>query len=220
MNIAERSRKFLEKLRKLTDVQKKVILWTIVAILAIILGFFWVRGAINSLQKVGDGIGQIDLPQFQLPKMSNIPVLNSQTDDWKIYTNEEYGFEIKVPNNWIIQRTSNGLNITTDALLKQNDICFKQQIDNCDPGELPYAIAYFKFMAEDGNKYSDDELKNGISTIELNGLKWHRYVMGGMFSDIHFRVIDDKKSGYDFNVYMDADENIMKTVLSTFKFIK
>ena len=36
-------RVYLEKLRALSDNQKKIILWIIVAILALVLGFWWVK---------------------------------------------------------------------------------------------------------------------------------------------------------------------------------
>ena len=53
MTFAERNRKFILKLQSLPEKKKKIILWTIVAILAVIMGFFWLRGAINSFSKIG-----------------------------------------------------------------------------------------------------------------------------------------------------------------------
>ena len=43
---------YLEKLRALSEQQKKIVLWTIVAIFAVIMGYFWVRETINSFQKI------------------------------------------------------------------------------------------------------------------------------------------------------------------------
>ena len=56
---AERNRKFLDKLRNLPEQQKKIVLWTIVAVLAIIMGFFWVRGAIYNFSKIGGAVENI-----------------------------------------------------------------------------------------------------------------------------------------------------------------
>ena len=66
-------RNFLEKLRALPEQQKKIILWTIVVVLAVTMGFFWVKGAINNFSKIGESIGKIDLPQIDLPDMPQMP---------------------------------------------------------------------------------------------------------------------------------------------------
>lgn len=46
---------YLEKLRNLSDKQKKILLWSVVAVLAIIMGFFWIKS-------VADKLNQIRLP--------------------------------------------------------------------------------------------------------------------------------------------------------------
>ncbi len=63
MNIKE----FIIKLQGLPDKHKKIILWTIVAILAVAMGYFWIRGTMNNLQKLGENINQIKLPDIQMP---------------------------------------------------------------------------------------------------------------------------------------------------------
>jgi hypothetical protein len=60
-------KKFLIKLQNLPDTKKKIILWTIVVVLAGIMGFFWVQSAMNNFKKIGEGIGQIELPQIETP---------------------------------------------------------------------------------------------------------------------------------------------------------
>jgi len=47
-------KEFITKLQNLPDKQKKIVLWTIVAVLAVIMGYFWVRGTMNSLSKIGN----------------------------------------------------------------------------------------------------------------------------------------------------------------------
>ncbi len=47
---------FIVKLQNLPDKQKKIILWTIVVILGLIMGYFWIRGTMNSLQKMGQQV--------------------------------------------------------------------------------------------------------------------------------------------------------------------
>ncbi|MGA2417904.1 MAG: hypothetical protein ABSF55_01525 [Candidatus Staskawiczbacteria bacterium] len=60
-------KEFLTKLQNLSDTKKKIVLWTIVAILAIGMGYFWVRGTINNLSKVGQSVKSINLPAINLP---------------------------------------------------------------------------------------------------------------------------------------------------------
>lgn len=95
-------REFLTKLQNLPDQQKKIILWSVVAVLAIAMGAFWIRGAMNSLDKIGQSVGQIKLPEIQTSEIPNIQTSTDQTAGWKTYTNDEYGFEIKYPTDYKI----------------------------------------------------------------------------------------------------------------------
>ncbi|MCX6719812.1 MAG: hypothetical protein NTV36_01760 [Candidatus Staskawiczbacteria bacterium] len=58
---------YLEKLRNLPEMQKKIVLWVIVALLGIIMGFFWVKGAMNNLNKISQSVSQIEFPDIQPP---------------------------------------------------------------------------------------------------------------------------------------------------------
>lgn len=60
-----RIKEIIEKLQLLPDRQKKIILWTVVAVLGLIMGFFWVSGLINKLNQIGNELGQIELPIFE-----------------------------------------------------------------------------------------------------------------------------------------------------------
>ena len=82
MTFADRNRKFLAKLRSLPDTKKKIILWTVVAVIGLTMGFFWVMGTINSLSKAGGEIKNIKIPAITVPnmpdlsKLQNIPALD------------------------------------------------------------------------------------------------------------------------------------------------
>jgi len=52
--------------------KKKIVLWTIVAVLGIAMGFFWIRGAAKNISKIGEGLGEIDIPQFNTANMPDI----------------------------------------------------------------------------------------------------------------------------------------------------
>ncbi|MCX6720222.1 MAG: hypothetical protein NTW11_00165 [Candidatus Staskawiczbacteria bacterium] len=65
MNFADRNRKFLEKMRGLPEQKKKIVLWTIVAVLAVIMGIFWIRGAVTNFSKIGESVKSINLENIK-----------------------------------------------------------------------------------------------------------------------------------------------------------
>jgi len=74
-NFKLKIKNYIEWLRALPESKKKIILWAVVGVLAVVMGFFWVRGAINSFSKIGEGIGEIKMPQINT---SDMPSLNLQ----------------------------------------------------------------------------------------------------------------------------------------------
>jgi len=122
MNIAEKNRIFLEKLRNLPENKKKIILWIIVAILATALGFFWIMGVIDNLQKISNNVSQIKLPEIQTP-ITGIPsaqTQNNQTSEWKTYKNDRYSFEIKYPSDWNFREYDSGVAFSPQNKLNEN----------------------------------------------------------------------------------------------------
>jgi len=77
MKFAERNRKFIEKLQSLPEKQKKIILWGTVGILAIMMGFFWVRGARENFLKIGQEVKNIKIPQVNTQDFPKMPDLNN-----------------------------------------------------------------------------------------------------------------------------------------------
>jgi len=65
MPIREAIKTHITKLQRLPERNKKIVLWTIVAILAIVMGFFWIKSAMNKLSQIGNEIGQIEFPQIE-----------------------------------------------------------------------------------------------------------------------------------------------------------
>lgn len=71
----------LEKLKALPDRQKKIIMWAVVGVLAVVMLIFWFKSAMNRLSNIGQGM-QIDFPKMetediglpapQMPNLENI----------------------------------------------------------------------------------------------------------------------------------------------------
>ncbi|MCX6721089.1 MAG: hypothetical protein NT026_00575 [Candidatus Staskawiczbacteria bacterium] len=53
MDFSDKVRNFLEKLRALSDFQKKAIIFSVAGILGVIMFIFWIRGAMDSISKIG-----------------------------------------------------------------------------------------------------------------------------------------------------------------------
>ena len=64
--IAEKNKIWLEKLRALPENKKKIILWTIVVILAIIMGFFWTNSVIKNFSNLSKSGKLINLPPIDV----------------------------------------------------------------------------------------------------------------------------------------------------------
>ncbi len=93
MDIIGKIRNFFEKAQNWPDNKKKIVLWAIVAILAVIMGFFWVRSAINNFSKIGESMGNIELPKIDTSDMPQLPDLsaleNIDISDEEIANNPE-----------------------------------------------------------------------------------------------------------------------------------
>src|SRR3989339_561754 len=100
-------RAYLEKLRGLSDKNKKIVLWTIVVVLGLMMGFFWIKGAGNALSNLGSQMGNVQLPNIETQDTDVSDAINNlinqvpvETLDWKTYKNKEYGFELVFPDSW------------------------------------------------------------------------------------------------------------------------
>lgn len=80
MYIIAKLKQFLTKLQGLSDQKKKIVLWTIIAILGLTMGYFWVREAMNNLQKMSEDVSQIKIPEIQTSNMPDILKTTTPSD--------------------------------------------------------------------------------------------------------------------------------------------
>lgn len=102
-------RPHVEKLRGLPDHTKKTIMWTVVIIFALAMGFFWFRGAMNNFSKMSESIKlpavslpTTDILQTTSPSDGNAITASTSTADWQTYTNDKYAYQISYPSDWIV----------------------------------------------------------------------------------------------------------------------
>lgn len=117
MDLAFKIKNFLEKLQNLPDNKKKVVLWTIVAIIGLTMGYFWIRGAMDNLSKIGQNMGKINFPSIDttsLDALQNttpndtaiIQPPSDKTNDWKTRTEDKSGVYINDIYNYQINYSS------------------------------------------------------------------------------------------------------------------
>lgn len=75
MSIAEKNRIFLEKLRNLSDAKKRIILWTVVIILGLTMGYFWINSTVKSFSKMGE---PVKIPSIGAPQMPALNICKQQ----------------------------------------------------------------------------------------------------------------------------------------------
>ena len=115
---------FIKKLQGLPDQKKKIVIIGAVIFFSLILGVFWVKSTGKNLVKMGESLKSMDFSGIdvtgKLPSVNNITnspeaknisdVLTtlsdqqSQADNRKTYTSDTYGFEIKYPDDWVLDK--------------------------------------------------------------------------------------------------------------------
>jgi hypothetical protein len=102
------TRAFFEKLQGMSESRKRIVLWTIVGIMAIVMGLFWIKGTMDGLSSLN--IGKIQLPNInstlETASTSDQPILQNNTAGPKTYEWQFYGDKIsfQYPEDWIIEK--------------------------------------------------------------------------------------------------------------------
>lgn len=137
-------------------------------------------------------------------------VVADETKDWKTYRNEEYGFEFKYPENFIIDQKRMLIAPNTIIILRDNFLDIDFVINNED-----------KFQAQKADVKSSriEDLKMS----PITGMVPVIVVYGGSEGLSQYRIfIPDKKLDILFT-YLPENEreslNLKDQILSTFKFV-
>ncbi len=79
MDFLEKIGKFLEKLQNWPEQRKKFVLLTIVVVLAVVMGAVWIKNSADRLSGMGRVANSIKLPDFNLPEMPSLDILQTTT---------------------------------------------------------------------------------------------------------------------------------------------
>jgi len=151
------------------------------------------------------------------------PETKDETANWKTYKNKEYGFEIRYPNDWLIEGNQDSV------YFKRTDIS-QEEMERMEIG-YPLSILVENTSAESifdwfENSFSDrpQNLKPEKHSITIGGINGIRYSdpisMGGC--DETFATIKNRKlfrflrHGSTCNY----SNELFTNIVSTFKFVK
>ena len=133
------------------------------------------------------------------------------TSDWQTYRNDEFGFEIKYPEDW--EEKENG--VLHKATGSELSIIKNNNLNNLTLDE------WFQEATVIGGRPT---VKAGAESININGVKAYRLDSDLPPPALYFEIVaiaDTQGNIYSIygNYQVDEDANILDQILSTFRFI-
>ncbi len=215
-NLKQKIKDFIVKLQALDEKQKKIIMWTIVGILAVIMGIFWIKGTLYKIENMGEiNLGFSEMEIIKTTEIENIiGNLSEQTLNWKTYINEEYGFEIKYPKEWDNVDDSGLGNIFFGCpqIKMGGSLSCPLSIDIISLSDNPTINDYLSNISS-----TDEENINGLKIViyagedDLGEKSSIAFIYG--YGEEYLVLIEDYEQNYQTS-------GIFQQILSTFKFIK
>jgi len=160
-------------------------------------------------------------------------VSTGETADWKIYSNKDYGFEIKYPKDWdytILEIPNNPIIFTPQDIITK----VKQSIANIesDKSFTLWLTVYDKTLFEGGilpyRGKSNEYIKVTSSDVDVDGIKGNYFISEYLKDKGGYKVGEKTvtvdlpiRDGYlSMNLFDYQYVNIFDKILSTFKFLQ
>ncbi len=86
---------FIKKLQSLSEHVKLAIIFTVVLMVGLGMGFFWIQSTVHSISSISQSFKSADLTNLEAPTDVVEPTLNV---NWKNYENNRLGFSMDLPN--------------------------------------------------------------------------------------------------------------------------
>ncbi len=224
MDKAQKIKDFLTKLQNLPDKQKKVILWSVVIFFGLIMGAFWINGTINRFSKIGEATKSVNIPSLNLPSTDllqtttpsteNPVVQTDKTTDWKTYTSDKYGFEIKYPANKQCEFTGDD---------NGNFNLGRIEMSVLDSGGLDLNNFIDKYLSQNADTFGSIYSREQTNIDSKQAVKV-TYSFGGSGRYGEATFLENKTNiyiiGYTAGVFNCNELDIFPQMISTFKFTK
>ena len=193
----------------------------IILVLAILVGGFtlWQYGEIDKEES--------NIPEAQLPEKEEV---KDETDGWQTYRNEEYGFEVKYPKEWVCETSTIGDTVISSNFTPTRIFfrIFNESTTSLKKfAELDESIYLNSFL--ESIEISESEL-NGITTVKKTA--FHKTAKENVKEKVVVYYLENgerKIALYwrDGNAEWlglvdeyEKDREIRNQMLSTFKFIE
>jgi hypothetical protein len=144
-----------------------------------------------------------------------------QTVNWKVYSNNEYGFEFKYPDGWAVEVSGSDLHLDSAIAISGKLEYEKYVKEQHDKGSNDCCPPYwdFKFSVKKSYPDKEDMVVNDEKGFTANNLKFIQYdEIGTLYGGSHYATEYQNKI-YDFEI-INGSENDLIQILSTFKFIE
>lgn len=190
---------------------------------------YWAIAILAAIAAAAVGIYYINQPALDLGLVSahhqRIQTLSPTADTsgtsspvyvegWKTYISSQYGFEIQIPSDWNIKTDDNRLSFISKKTQTLTDSCVNFG-GNC-PDVINSDVEFdYNF---DPNQFR--QVTENVKKVFLGGYEWSRSVGNtDLYAAIGYKLIHNNQV-YNFEIYSPngIDENILKQILSTFKF--
>ena len=185
----------------MTPNQKQIL--SIVAAVVILAGFYvW-----------GGKYLKNPSPASRLPLETSSPARGEEDKEWKTYRNEEYGFEVAIPDEWLVN--------------EGKDFYYFLPRDSDETSfDFTYPMTV-KVIPTNGRKLESIfngqierqlDFRNECRVMNINGNQIYFCNPTKSFAGEQFAIV--QKTNFVFLIYLNMNEKMINQILSTFKFLK